>query len=299
MTLKVEAEENDESDPLCCKICKKRFTKEKFLRQHMFFHSFDTKNQCKVCSERFKNSKELLAHKFQHKENPLFCKKCNLSFTSRTLRNQHQKSVHTLKPKFECLVCSQTFKKDFNLQKHAKIHTNLQGFKCKKCDSGNFKNYQQLKVHSYRHREKIFKCLFCIMAFRTVTELKSHEKSHSTDIADYYHCDICGRQSHFKFTIKRHVLTHLTELKFECTICHKFYKTKVHLKAHTRKVHCELIRFQCEICQKKCCSASNLKTHQLVHSNERSFKCHICGNAYKAYSGLRKHQMKFHKITTG
>ena len=53
-------------------------------------------------------------------------------------------------------------------------------------------------------------------------------------------------------------------------------------------------RFKCEFCGTYKTSMANLKSHYLVHSNEKNFYCEICGRAFKHYYNVITHAKKFH-----
>lgn len=59
-------------------------------------------------------------------------------------------------------------------------------------------------------------------------------------------------------------------------------------------------RFKCEFCGTYKTSMANLKSHYLVHSNEKNFYCEICGRAFKHYYNVITHAKKFHsKVRSG
>ena len=51
---------------------------------------------------------------------------------------------------------------------------------------------------------------------------------------------------------------------------------------------------KCEFCGCFKTSMANLKSHYLVHSNEKNFYCEICGRAFKHYYNVITHAKKFH-----
>ncbi|XP_058829005.1 zinc finger protein 69 homolog [Topomyia yanbarensis] len=92
----------------------------------------------------------------------------------------------------------------------------------------------------------------------------------------------------------RHVKTvHLDQgERFECPICQRMIKGKVHLEQHIT-VHGEnnKRKVPCPICGKKFYS-SYLKDHQSVHSGAMNYSCEKCGRRYNAKTNCTTHQKK-------
>lgn len=51
----------------------------------------------------------------------------------------------------------------------------------------------------------------------------------------------------------------------------------------------KVLRFSCGICPRRFCSSSGLRTHSIVHTDERPFRCKICQKRYKEHATLRRH----------
>ena len=89
--------------------------------------------------------------------------------------------------------------------------------------------------------------------------------------------------------LKIHNLTHTQEKPVECNVCHKTFKSKIHLKSH-QAVHSEKA-FQCDLCTFKSNFREGLKKHvKSVHTGERSHTCNTCGKAYVNQGDLTRHE---------
>ena len=47
--------------------------------------------------------------------------------------------------------------------------------------------------------------------------------------------------------------------------------------------------YNCAVCSKAFRSERNLKTHMLVHNDEKSYNCESCGKMFRSQSGLKQH----------
>ena len=50
------------------------------------------------------------------------------------------------------------------------------------------------------------------------------------------------------------------------------------------------VLFSCSKCDKKFTSANSLKTHEIVHTNEKPFSCSKCDKAFTQASDLKRHK---------
>ncbi|ETN63885.1 hypothetical protein AND_004383 [Anopheles darlingi] len=105
----------------------------------------------------------------------------------------------------------------------------------------------------------------CGMRFRKQELLEYHRKCHARDAPHGTVCPECG--SH-EFRSWKTLHTHLW-------------------RQHT--IDMEL--YACQLCSFKTpLLARLLKTHMLIHSDERNFKCGVCGKAFKNNKQLRNHR---------
>ena len=84
-----------------------------------------------------------------------------------------------------------------------------------------------------------------------------------------------------------------TELK--CKFCKKYFKSICKLNRHITTVHMDFKLYECEICHCSFKSNDTLKSHYLVHNNNRPFKCEICDKRFKSITYLNTH-IKTHSV---
>lgn len=95
---------------------------------------------------------------------------------------------------------------------------------------------------------------------------------------------------------KKHIEDESERKKFQCSMCNKTTKTKVHLQEHIALHHEKISKFSCHLCERKCHSELSLKTHmKYVHSN-KFIRCDFegCGKVFKHPKDLNNHFRKSH-----
>lgn len=111
------------------------------------------------------------------------------------------------------------------------------------------------------------------------------------------------------------------ERPFECTICHKSYKTSsmraAHMDSHITgktfevnfpffldiflysavsiQILITLYTFQCTLCDKKLQSRTSYRNHMKRHTEEKKHECEHCGKRFFTRYHLKLHQSKIHK----
>ena len=81
---------------------------------------------------------------------------------------------------------------------------------------------------------------------------------------------------------------------FQCGECQKSFKKKHHLKTH-EMIHTEERPYGCKTCGKRFKHHSHLKTHERIHSGEVPYECHTCKKRFNQVNNLIQHE----RIHTG
>ena len=100
-------------------------------------------------------------------------------------------------------------------------------------------------------------------------------------------CTYCVKKFSIRSDRDNHEYTLMNIKLFQCTICSAKFKQKNGLINH--KVHEEPTEI-CQKCDQVFSSKSNLKIHQITHSDEATFECKSCGKLFKRASDLKKHK---------
>ena len=132
--------------PFTCGDCKKLFSTPNAFEKHKYKH-YEFMYECDKCNQGFHFESELSAHRRKHiVDQGLVCfhANCGKRFKHSSELNANLKT-HTGKP-IKCDYCTYTNKDIRNIRAHARTHTNIESFTCKKCGK-TFKWGSQKKCH--------------------------------------------------------------------------------------------------------------------------------------------------------
>ena len=261
------------------------------------------------CPSKKRSSKFLRGFKehFMEKHAPehlktFGCKFCSEFFASSGIRNRHQK-VHLadqVETKQETdlltpVVClkeadvevkdqradlSKSTNSDVPMREENGRFYCLSG-DCEETGGRSFKLLSGLtehfnKVHDPDY-QKSTPCKFCGMLFASVGLRNKHIKNeHNTEKGESegslrFTCSVCSEEFNLASSLKIHLLKH-PELS-----------VKPDKKVIVRPFHCEQ-------CGKSFAKPSQLRDHQVVHSEDRYFICDKCGKSYKEKGELTRHK---------
>ena len=201
-----------EAKPYPCHICKKTFTKQLNLHNHMMTqHKNTTKNfRCSVCDQTFA--------------------------TKLAVKDHMRKHVVTKHPSIETIPSPKEFRQSNTLNQQ-NISNN---FRCPQCHV-SFHFLCRLKAHMFKcHSKKIIKRKQC-PALSLKLKPKATSQNHNLKLAarKCHECPQCGK----KFTMEKNLQTHITythrdgEMRYQCSKCDKSFHYNCRLKLHLLKVH--------------------------------------------------------------
>ncbi|XP_046371412.2 zinc finger protein 62 homolog [Haliotis rufescens] len=309
------ASTKDEHGMLECGWCGKKFQSTPALNTHMKEH-VEFPHTCHMCNKTFSRELYLQKHLQRHNtDRPHHCNDCGKSFRSASYLAQHQQ-IHTGEKSYQCQLCEQEFIFANSLRRHLKTHTDLgpntQGLVRKK----KKKSYRPVSEISQENVSQL-NCTLCGYAFRTVSQVEEHLKTHSGE-NPIFECNVCKKEFNSHRSLWRHKHSHVDNKPISCEVCNKSFRTSYYLKSHmnahngakpykckfcdlhftyasTRRRHQrthipeESMNFMCNICGKKFYDQCDFDRHMLGHSGEKPFMCDVCGKTFATKALLRSH----------
>lgn len=146
---------SEESKPLKCDTCHKRFLNNSALACHLKTHSTDKKiYECPMCKEGFDHVLQLKIHVPQHCEDGKYtCPHCKKVFKEYSIIRKHIRAFHCER-KHNCQHCGKPFPTLDKLRMHLLRHSDHREFLCADCGK-QFKRKDKLKEHTKRmHSEE-------------------------------------------------------------------------------------------------------------------------------------------------
>lgn len=311
-----------------CEICEEVVNDKKKLFAHRSKHKHvEDKGQeekafkCEDCGVSYCRESFLLKHRGRSH----CCSSCTKTFSSATSLAQHEYEVHCVVYICPQQGCGKVFKSKLNLKRHKRNHIETPTV-CSLCGKV-FNTSRRMKDHLRTHSdERKFVCPVCNKSFKTSDVLTKHKRLHKDTFS--YTCEICGFGCHSNSILRRHIDTHNQVKRHGCTVCGTKYSNKESLVIHklrenhykpddpdvaksvqcdhcdrrfpsaTHKSYAQHLRthtgekpYQCKICGRQFSEQSNMKTHELIHREEKPFLC-VCGKGFVQKRFLRKHLEK-------
>ena len=265
-----------------CKICEKKFARNRDLEPHMnrvHPDELSKSHQCNICLKILRSSETLKYHERQnHREPEAQCNTCSKKFSTKKNFELHmlQAFCDPAKRKREkqCDKCEMMFRRKHDLDCHTDSKHSDKEYSCK--SEGCQKvvtSYRKLKYHmTEHHNEENISCPFCHRKFAKVSSLDIHVESESCKI----------RQE------KKREAARNGQFKCEYEKCEKNYTTQTHLDRHIM-THTNMRPYGCDDCGMAFSQKGTLKEHVRVHTGEKPYQCSKCPNSYAQGGSFHAH----------
>lgn len=128
-------------------------------------------------------------------------------------------------------------------------------------------------------------CDQCGKSFVSAGKLKRHRVNAHQDLA----CSLCDKSFGSPGALKRHKEKHSKD-PLKCEICGKVINYSSHYDRHLQ-THFSLIKYDCSKCPMKFGTRQGLQQHEQTHQIG-SFKCHLCNKSFNVKRYLSQHSKK-------
>lgn len=255
-----------------CSTCVEGFDTISDLETHLAYDNLRSFEKCFV------------ENKFLLKENETVSGFLVMPYVSNILIDNNGKKIYF------CKLCQQSFKQNFSLLVHMKLHFTNEKVRCIYCNiEFPLTKVDELKEHAATHKgSQPYICLICGLTFPLRGTMLRHHKIH-TDRKRIYRCDICDKGFYDRFNHKEHMLIHASEKNFVCPVCHKAFITSRQLTAHSL-IHSDKKNHICPECGKCFTHHSNLYHHLFTHGNKRPHVCPTCGRGFNFIGNMQRHK---------
>ena len=109
----------------------------------------------------------------------------------------------------------------------------------------------------------------------------------------HLYCSLCGQSFKNSDKLNNHKNIHnICPTTFKCTYCDKILSNKGYLKTH-EMIHTEEKPFGCAHCPKHFTDKSTLQTHEKIHTGDQKFVGVLCSKLFTQEGNLKTHQKTY------
>ncbi|XP_006817527.1 uncharacterized protein LOC102807869 [Saccoglossus kowalevskii] len=291
-----------------CDICSFAATETKKFRSHYEKHIDPVTKAYKCyyrgCHHSCKSKDGLQSHISNHYSGEHFkCKICGLKTNYKPNLARHMETVHQIKdstPKRIYKLSKKTQQDQSPPNKRPSIKSLIVRLKTE--ESGRERAPTNDEDSEIEDAVTIptRKCKVCYKEFKSSSDLRRHEWTHSDDKP--YVCVHCGRGFTRHDKLKTHQCKPVKNVGMRCSTCGDCFESRFELSLH-QVTHRQDVRVQCSLCDETFRSRVDLNSHQYtVHQNERSaeaqkraeptpykFTCSKCGKMFKLWKNMKIH----------
>lgn len=201
----------------------------------------------------------------------------------------HIRLQHIIKNEHHCKSCTFSTKSFSKLANHwHKFHSDSPDqYQCHHCGSWTSSRAAMIK-HLEIHGEKKYSCAACGYSTYTIEVMQRHLLTHVDDKP--YKCTLCDKSYIQRAQLQRHLDKHNGNM---CPVCKQTFETNANLMIHMRE-HFGLEKLFCPV---KLCTYSkrefmnenSFQNHLKMHVYNKQYKCDVCTKSFHSEMNLRRH----------
>lgn len=242
-----------------------------------------TLHSCNYCDLKYVDIDELLLHQRRihisntstERPSVVHCFVCNKEFDSEIHLEFHMTADHKGCRPYRCEFCARKYANLTSLDVHIlEEHSNrLKPYTCTSCMATFAVKTELIRHYCDEHHQK-YVCRFCVKHFRSGSQLRRHERTHTGPFNNGGHISDITSQ-----TIDE------VEPDLEDAVNHSQSTKQIEDKANILVSNI----FRCPLCDETFLEKSNQVTHVLIHGDESPFECPDCGNLFQDIEMFQGH----------
>ncbi|XP_049514595.1 zinc finger protein 28 isoform X2 [Dermacentor silvarum] len=304
-----------------CTVCKRRYTRKRYLKEHRVLHTGEKPYTCPTCGRKFSLRTGFLNHRRIHTNKGYEDERHgNRATKIKEEEEDNERGPLNMGDKDTCEPaaphpriasvtrrrCSTEPSRDMAMMDS---NTGISGgtsgapvkkpgrnaggcHECSVCGQ-RFTRNQYLKDHLVLHTgEKPHACSICGRTFAQRNGLLNHQHIHRAEMR--FSCELCPSKFCKKESFDRHKQLHASGVQlYHCHECSKVFESRTKLLQH-EKWHKSEKPYPCQLCPAAFVYSKDLGRHLLVHTGERPYGCTVCQKQFAWKNNLALHMRRMH-----